>query len=86
MRSWRETGHGVVVVDTLPDVRPARGEHMRIAWRITRMEREERLAHLAAEGVPVVRWAGPARTSATVQLEALAAAVRRHRAPEAVGR
>ncbi len=84
-RYWRETGHGVVVVDTLPEVRPARGEHMRIAWRITRMEREDRLAHLRSEGVPVVRWAGAAREAAPVRLEALAAAARRHRAPAGVG-
>jgi uncharacterized protein (DUF58 family) len=86
VRYWRETGHGVVVIDTLPDVRPARGEHMRIAWRITRMEREDRLAHLSAEGVPVVRWAGSARDAAPARLEALAVAARRHRAPAGVGR
>ncbi len=85
-RYWRETGHGVVVVDTLPDVRPARGEHMRIAWRITRMERDDRLAHLSSEGVPVVRWAGTSREAAPVRLEALAAAARRHRAPAGAGR
>jgi uncharacterized protein (DUF58 family) len=84
-RYWRETGHGVVVVDTLPDVRPARGEHMRLAWRITRMERDDRLGVLAAEGVPVLRWAGSARDEARVRLEALAAAARRHRAAARVG-
>jgi uncharacterized protein (DUF58 family) len=84
-RYWRETGHGVVVVDTLPDVRPARGEHMRLAWRITRLERDDRLGALAAEGVPVLRWAGSARDDARVRLEALAAAARRHRAPAGMG-
>ncbi|MEN5075524.1 DUF58 domain-containing protein [Isoptericola cucumis] len=78
VRAWRAHGHPVVVVDTLPDVRPAHEEHMRLAWRVTRMERDDRLRHIAAEGVPVVRWAGPARDTAPVALEALVRAGERH--------
>lgn len=80
VRAWRAHGHPVVVVDTLPDVRPAHEEHMRMAWRVTRMERDDRLRHITAEGVPVVRWAGQARESAPVVLEALVRAGERHTA------
>ncbi|GAA1735788.1 hypothetical protein GCM10009809_33720 [Isoptericola hypogeus] len=78
VRAWHAHGHQVVVVDTLPDVRPATEEHMRMAWRVTRMEREDRLRRLAAEGVPVVRWAGRARETAPVVLETLVRAAERH--------
>jgi len=78
VRAWRATGHPVVLVDTLPDVRGAREEHMRLAWRVTRAERDDRLHRMAAEGVPVVRWAGEARQGAALRLEALVRAAERH--------
>lgn len=78
VRTWRTHGHPVVVVDTLPDVHPVTESHLRIAWRITRLEREDRLTALTAEGVPVVRWAGAARQHAAVRFEALARAAERH--------
>ncbi|WP_166847599.1 DUF58 domain-containing protein [Isoptericola sp. BMS4] len=78
VRAWRAHGHPVVLVDTLPDVRPTHEEHMRMAWRVTRMEREDRLRRTVAEGVPVVRWAGSARDRAPVVLETLVRASRRH--------
>ncbi|WP_402465474.1 DUF58 domain-containing protein [Isoptericola aurantiacus] len=78
-RTWHDGGHRVVVVDTLPVVRPVHGEHLRIAWRVTSMERADRLNLLAAEGVPVVPWAGPARRSAAARLELLVKAAERHR-------
>jgi uncharacterized protein (DUF58 family) len=78
-RAWRARGHPVVVIDTLPEVRPTHEDHMRMAWRVTAMEREDRLRHLAAEGVPVVPWAGPARDRAPVTLETLVRADRTHR-------
>lgn len=77
VRTWRAHGHPVVVVDTLPDVRPVTESHLRLAWRITRLEREDRLTALATEGVPVVRWAGTARQHAAVRFEALARAAER---------
>ncbi|WP_423464592.1 DUF58 domain-containing protein [Promicromonospora sp. MS192] len=78
VRTWRATGHPVVVVDTLPDVHPVTENHLRIAWRITRLERTDRVATLEGEGVPVVRWAGSERDRAAARFEALARAARRH--------
>jgi uncharacterized protein (DUF58 family) len=78
VRTWRVKGHPVVVVDTLPDVHPVVENHLWIAWRIARLEREDRLAALEREGVPVVRWAGSERDRAAVRFEALARAAQRH--------
>ncbi|MFC8599306.1 DUF58 domain-containing protein [Isoptericola sp. NPDC057191] len=79
LRAWVAGGHPVVLVDTLPNVRGAREEHMRLAWRVTRAERDDRLRRAAAAGAPVVRWAGDARQDATLRLEALVRAAERHR-------
>ncbi|MCZ2264449.1 DUF58 domain-containing protein, partial [Isoptericola sp. QY 916] len=79
VRAWRAVGHPVVLVDTLPDVRGAHEEHMRLAWRVTRAERDDRLRRMAAEGVPIVRWAGDARQDAALRFEALVRADERHR-------
>lgn len=78
-RTWRGLGHPVVLIDTLPDVRPAVAAHLAIAWRILRMERQVRLDELAREGVPIVRWAGSAGKDAVSQLDALARAAARQR-------
>lgn len=78
VRTWRAKGHPVVVVDTLPDLHPVIEHHLWIAWRIARLERENRLAALAREGVPVVSWAGSERDRAAVRFEALARAAERH--------
>lgn len=78
VRTWHEGGHRVVVVDTLPAVRPVHEDHLRIAWRVTRMEREDRLRQLTSEGVPVVAWAGAARAEAPTRFEALVRAAERH--------
>ncbi|MFJ3406889.1 DUF58 domain-containing protein [Promicromonospora sp. NPDC090134] len=78
VRTWRTKGHPVVVIDTLPDVHPVTENHLRIAWRIARLEREDRLAALTGEGVPVVRWAGSERDQATIRFETLARAAERH--------
>jgi uncharacterized protein (DUF58 family) len=57
-RQWRDAGHVVVVVDTLPPVSLADAEpRVTIAWRIARLEREDRVAALRGAGVDVVRWA-----------------------------
>ncbi|MCF4120844.1 DUF58 domain-containing protein [Antribacter sp. KLBMP9083] len=72
VRTWRELGHEVVLVDTLPDVHAVAETHLRIGWRIARMERDLRIEALASEGVPVVSWAGSQRPRAAVRLEAVA--------------
>nr|BFF16876.1 hypothetical protein GCM10025730_03970 [Promicromonospora thailandica] len=77
VRTWRAAGHPVVVVDTLPDLHPVIGNHLRIAWRITRLEREDRLAALDGEGVPVIRWAGSERHRAATRFETLARTAQR---------
>lgn len=79
VRTWRSLGHPVVIVDTLPDVRPIREAHLAIAWRIVRMERQVRLDGLAREGVPIVRWAGTARARAAADLDSLARVAARKR-------
>lgn len=78
VRTWRATGHPVVVIDTLPDPHPVTENHLAIAWHIGRLERENRIATLDGEGTPVVRWAGPERDHATIRFEALARAAQRH--------
>lgn len=78
-RVWRALGHPVILIDTLPEVRPVTEPHLAIAWRILRMERQQRLDALAREGVPIVRWAGPARGNAAANLESIARAAARQR-------
>ncbi len=79
VRTWRGLGHPVVIVDTLPDVRPVDEPSLAIAWRIVRMERQLRLDRLSQEGVPIVRWAGSARAEAIAGLDALARLAARKR-------
>ncbi|MHA7132982.1 DUF58 domain-containing protein [Oerskovia turbata] len=79
-QTWRATGHPVVAVDILPTVEVPDGEPgVLLAWRITRLEREQRLETLRREGVVVVRWAASAadRGGARAALE-LAARRQRH--------
>ncbi|PFG43186.1 uncharacterized protein (DUF58 family) [Isoptericola jiangsuensis] len=80
VRAWREQGHRVVVVDTLPRVHPVAEEHLRIAWRVTSMERRDRVDRLVAEGVVVLPWAGADRSRAAARLEAVVRADERHHA------
>ncbi|GAB4085565.1 hypothetical protein GCM10028784_21950 [Myceligenerans cantabricum] len=85
-RAWRALGHRVVVIDTLPGLRPVHLPHLRLAWRITRMERDDRIAGLRQSGTPVIHWVdaaaagttGTGGTGARRRLEALARAGRRH--------
>ncbi|WP_407320865.1 hypothetical protein UQW22_14815 [Isoptericola halotolerans] len=79
VRTWHDQGHRVVVVDTMPAIRPVHEVHLRIAWRVISMERADRLRRMAAEGVPVVAWAGTARDEAPARFEALVRAAERHR-------
>lgn len=56
---WRSHGHRVIAVDTLPTA-DLRGLTVRetYAWRLTDIERHDRLLALARSGVDVLRWAG----------------------------
>jgi uncharacterized protein (DUF58 family) len=80
--SLQRRGASVVVIDTLGDALDAPEDSDRLALptlaaRMRRIERDDRLRHLAALGTPVVPWRGP-RTLDTV-LHQLA---RRERVPK----
>jgi uncharacterized protein (DUF58 family) len=63
-RVWRRTGHRVVAIDVLPPFRERSLDvRERLALRIVRIEREDRLAEVAAAGADIVRWADPAAAS-----------------------
>lgn len=56
--SWRRSGHRVVAVDVLPRVRETTlTDQERLALRLVRIERADRLAALTASGVELVAWA-----------------------------
>ncbi|MBE1874911.1 DUF58 domain-containing protein [Myceligenerans pegani] len=76
VHAWRTLGHPVVVIDTLPALHPIHLPHHRIAWRITRLERDDRITALRRSGTPVVHWAGHT-TAARTRLHALARTHRR---------
>ncbi|MBO3102468.1 DUF58 domain-containing protein [Cellulomonas fengjieae] len=66
---WRRAGHRVVAVDVLPTLRERQlGERERLAMRLIRMAREDRLADLADLDVELVTW----RDSPQVALASLA--------------
>ena len=67
-------GHRVIVIDTLPGVRPAAEIGMEMAWRITAAERARRMRQLAARHVHVIGWAGAERLAAPRRFEAIARA------------
>ena len=66
---WRRAGHRVVAVDVLPTLRERHlGDRERLAMRMIRMAREDRLAELADLDVELVTW----RDSPHVALASLA--------------
>lgn len=66
---WRRAGHRVVAVDVLPTLRERHlGDRERLAMRMIRMAREDRLAELADLDVELVTW----RESPQVALATLA--------------
>jgi len=66
---WRRAGHRVIAVDVLPTLRERQlGERERLAMRVIRMAREDRLAELADLDVELVTW----RESPQVALASLA--------------
>lgn len=80
---WARSGHRVVAVDVLPRLR-AQGldARERLALRMVRIEREDRLADVVAAGAELVRWGDP---EAATRLQVMAR--RSHRRPgRAVGR
>ena len=66
---WRRAGHRVVAVDVLPTVREAHlADRERLALRLIRIAREDRLAGLADQDVELVTW----RDAPSVALAGLA--------------
>lgn len=65
---WRRSGHRVVVVDVLPDVRQ-QGLDVRewLALRIVRIERADRLAEVVGAGAEMLRWADADASAARLQ-------------------
>ena len=53
---WLEQGNPVVVIDTLPKIRQSRAANLALSWRIITLERQQRIATLRAEAVPVIPW------------------------------
>jgi len=53
---WIDQGNPVIVVDTLPKVRFGRSEPLALAWRITALERERRVAKFRTLAVPIIPW------------------------------
>lgn len=75
---WRAAGHRVVAVDVLP--RPATGgldPRARTAFGVLRLEREDRVARLAAGGVDVLAWSQAHEGERAATLRALARPARR---------
>lgn len=71
---WRRAGHRVIAVDVLPEVRERHlDDRERLALRIVRLGREDRLAELADLDVEVVSW----RDDPAVTLASLARRGRR---------
>jgi len=68
---WKNSGHRVIVVDTLPAVRPVAERNLELAWRITRAERQVRIHGLTSDHVPVLTWAGAGREQAGEKLETI---------------
>ncbi|WP_231505171.1 DUF58 domain-containing protein [Cellulomonas sp. URHE0023] len=71
---WRRAGHRVVAVDVLPTVREAHlADRERLALRLIRIAREDRLAGLTDQDVELVAW----RDAPSVALAGLARRVQR---------
>jgi len=77
VRTLTSTGHDVIVIDTLPQVRPVAELNMEVAWRITSAERLGRINLLTRDHVPVVCWAAGARDQASQRFAAIRHAMSR---------
>ena len=69
VHTMKESGHDVLVVDTLPAIRPVAEQNLTLAWRILRAERTARILFLAGEQVPVIAWIDPTRDRALAAIE-----------------
>ncbi|MFB9650712.1 DUF58 domain-containing protein [Curtobacterium pusillum] len=70
--TWAATGHRVVAVDVLPAPNASRAnKHERAAFRLITLERDDRLAEMAATGVEHIRWQTDDGDSPAVQLRLL---------------
>lgn len=59
-RQWHSHGHRVIAIDTLPVEDPwDLSEREHLAWRLTEISRQDRLATLTARGITILRWIGP---------------------------
>lgn len=68
---WRRIGHRVLAVDVLPRLRTAQlSARERLALRLLRIERSDRLAALEAADVELVRWADPSADAVLRRLSA----------------
>jgi uncharacterized protein (DUF58 family) len=76
---WIDQGNPVIVVDTLPQVRTGRSATMALAWRITNLEREQRIAKLKQMAVPVIPWHQANAATASAELTRIARAQARNR-------
>lgn len=77
--TWRRSGHRVVAVDVLPRLRRGRlDQRGRLALRIVRIEREDRVAEMRRAGVELVRWTGARSDDAAVELLLLSRVAERH--------
>ncbi|MEP7764610.1 DUF58 domain-containing protein [Sanguibacter sp. 25GB23B1] len=59
-RQWHTHGHHVIAIDTLPVEDPwdlTEREHL--AWRLTEITRQDRLATLTSRGITILRWTDP---------------------------
>lgn len=84
VHTLKSSGHDVLVIDTLPEVRPPAAENMELAWRITSAERRARIRQLNDDHVPVISWAGNSREQASGRLAAIRRAQSRTRGHMAV--
>ncbi|KQS09933.1 hypothetical protein ASG04_04905 [Curtobacterium sp. Leaf183] len=70
--TWAATGHRVVAVDVLPTPDVTRvSKQERTAFRLIALERQDRLAEMAATGVEQIRWQTGDGDSPAVQLRLL---------------
>ncbi|MCJ1712949.1 DUF58 domain-containing protein [Curtobacterium sp. VKM Ac-2922] len=70
--TWAATGHRVVAVDVLPTPDTSAADKWeRAAFRLVTLERDDRLAEMAATGVELIRWQAGDGGSPAVQLRLL---------------
>lgn len=67
-RGWRRIGHRVIAVDVMPRLRTGGLDARQwLALRVVRLEREDRLADLAAAGIELIGWADEGSATSALQ-------------------